>query len=94
MALPLFAPGVKLTASDPVAVVVEVGATFKTVGGVGDPTIVAGEDGDAALGPTAFLAFTVQVYVLAAVRPVSVIGPDTADRAPATPPSLDTHAAS
>jgi hypothetical protein len=93
IALPLFAPAVKLTMSDPVGVVVEVGLTFTTVGAAGDPTIVATEGCDARLEPTAFLAFTLQVYVFAAVRPDNVIGPDAAEPDPATPPSLETQAA-
>jgi hypothetical protein len=85
---------VKLTTSGPVAEVVDPGTAFRIVGGAGDPTITVDDGCDAALDPTAFRAFTVHVYVFAAVSPAIVIGPDAAEPEPAAPPSLETHDAS
>ena len=48
---------------------------------------------DAALVPAAFVAVTVQVYVLALVRPVTVNGEATPLAAPVLPPLLEVQVA-
>ena len=64
IALPLFAPGVKETESDPDPVLV----TTPIVGGAGLPTITAAEGFEAGPVPRALVARTVQVYDFAVVR--------------------------
>ena len=91
---PLLAPGVKLTVSGPVVVVVAPGTAFTFVGAAGT---VAGtklfDAADGALVPTVLAAVTLQVYVLPLVRPVTVIGLEDPGAEPAAPPSLDVHVA-
>ena len=62
---------------------------------VGAPGTVAGmklfDAADAAPVPTAFVAVTVQVYVLPLVRPDTTIGLDPPVAEPDNPPSEDAH---
>ena len=86
---PLFAGAVNVTTAVPLPVV--------AVPIVGAPGTVAGTNAfDAAEAgpvPTAFVAFTVQVYVLPFVIPVTEIGLAAADALRVTPPFDDGHVA-
>src|SRR4051794_24818034 len=68
MALSLFAPGVNETRNCPAALRVALTA----VGAAGAPTVMAGEAVEFGPVPKAFLAATLNVYVVPFVRPVMV----------------------
>jgi len=71
-----------------------VAVTRGLAGGSASLHSYAATDGDGldlGLLPLAFLAVTVQEYVLPAVRPVTVSGPTASDVAPALPPLGDVH---
>jgi hypothetical protein len=96
IALPLFAPIVNVTLRDPVAIAVEPETAFTAVGGAGEPTITGNDAAEARPTPRPLIAFTVHVYDLPVVTPVTVMGAGAASRwAPlfVTPPLLDTHVA-
>ena len=59
-----------------------------TVAGTNDP-----DTDDSALSPTAFVAWTVHVYVLPFVKPDTVTGDAESDPDPDAPPSLESHVA-
>ena len=59
-----------------------------TVAGTNDP-----DAEDSVLSPTAFVAWTVHVYVLPFVKPDTVTGDAESDPDPDAPPSLESHVA-
>ena len=61
IALPLAAPAVNDTTSEPVVVVVEADTAFTFVGGTGDPTFTGADAADAGLLPRPLVALTVHV---------------------------------
>ena len=91
--LPLPAPPVKETTSDPVVVAVEPETTVTAVGAAGAPTMAAADGADARPSPRAFVAVTVQVYVFPVVRLGTVSGEAAPVWVPVAPPSLDAQVA-
>jgi len=86
---PLSAPAVKATEIDALPRV-----TLVMVGGSGAaPGTTAADGKEALLVPTALVAVTVQVYVFALVRPVTVIGGVVPVLVPAAPPSSEVQLA-
>jgi hypothetical protein len=61
IALPLFAPAVKLTINGPIDVVVEPEIAFTAVGAAGEPTTTASDDNDWGPVPIKFVAATLNV---------------------------------
>jgi hypothetical protein len=90
---PLLAPGVKLTVAPAFGFVVDAVTAATAVGGAGDPTTTAADAVDWLLGPTAFVAVTVHVYVLAVVSAVRVIGLAVPELVPVTPPFVEVQVA-
>lgn len=88
-ALPLSAPGVNETFSEPGTTLTAVAC----VGAPGEPTITEADGADAGPVPRAFVAFAVHVYLFAVVTPVTVNGDTVPVLVRVTPPLLDAHLA-
>jgi len=89
IALPLFAPGVNLTFSEPAATLTAV----TCVGAAGAPTIAAADGSLAGPVPRAFVARTVHVYRLPVVKLVTVNGDAVPVFVWVAPPLFDAHLA-
>src|SRR4051812_37918311 len=73
IALPLLAPIVKETTTEPVGAAVEPDLATTFVGGAGEPTITGDDALDAGPAPRALIALTVHAYTVPVVVPVTVI---------------------
>jgi hypothetical protein len=91
---PSLAGAEKLTVIGPVDVVVEPDTACAFVGAPGAVgTVTAFDPLDAALLPTAFVAATVHVYVLPALKDATEIGVVDPELDRVVPPSVDVHVA-
>jgi hypothetical protein len=89
----LFAEAANVTVSDPVAPVVDPDVALTFDGADGAPTITVDEGADAGPAPRELVAFTVHVYDLPMLRPVTVSGPAAPELVPLRPVFDDTHVA-